>query len=300
MRLLEKLGDIWDEHGTKILTAIEIGGAVLTPILAARATLKAKEAIDEAKNSKQIGETAEVVKEEFLRGNIVSPEETDNTIEHKELTTIEKIKIAAPYYIPTAICVGVTIGCAIGSEKIHLGRELELGTLVSFWEQRYLRLDAATRAKYGENEIKELKKDMSKTFAGAVNKPATSESPKEVQSIRNERFWVWDDIAQEHFKTCINDMSAAVCHLNQGIANAYGYGKVTWNDFRRFLGQRPCKDGDKWSWDMDNEELTEWMAYNGDMWIDLNLGGPEGVDGVGDEMAYALCFNYPPLEDKKG
>lgn len=296
MKLLDVAMDFWDEHSTQILSAIAIGGAILAPVLASRATLKAKEKIEEAKNKKRVDETAEVVKEELLRGNIVSPEETDDTIEHKELTTMEKIKIAAPYYIPTAICVGVIAMCVVGCEKVHLGRELELGTLVSFWEQRYLRLDEFTRKEFGEDAVKKVKSDADKYYAQNTK---AEHSPEEIQSVRNEKFWVWDDIAGEHVKTCVNDMSAAICMLNQQFASVYSYGRVTWNDFRRFLGLRPCKNGNKWAWDQSNEELTEWMAYNGDMWLDLKLGGPEGVDTKDGEMAYTFCFNYPPYEDGK-
>lgn len=286
MKLLDVAMDFWDEHSTQILSAIAIGGAILAPVLASRATLKAEKEIKE----KEFGKIMEAKSVDGV--TVIDSEEAQNY----RLTTAEKIKIGWRYYIPTAICVGVIVVSVAGCEKVHLGRELELGTLVSFWEQRYLRLDEFTRKEFGEDAIKKVKSDADKYYAQNTK---ADHSPEEIQSVRNEKFWVWDDIAGEHVKTCVNDMSAAICMLNQQFASVYSYGRVTWNDFRRFLGLRPCKNGNKWAWDQNNEELTEWMACNGDMWLDLKLGGPEGVDTKDGEMAYTFCFNYPPYEDGK-
>lgn len=308
MKFIDTILDFGSEHSTQILSAFAIGGAILLPVLASRATLKAKKEIDKEtwkafeEATSEYHSTPETPDEDkdALKDDILDKHGlVRKTVGDKsdiELKPWNKVKIGFKYYIPTAICVGVTVACVAGCEKVHLGRELELGTLVSFWEQRYLRLDEFTRKEFGEDAVKKVKSDADKYYAQNTK---AEHSPEEIQSVRNEKFWVWDDIAKEHVKTCVNDMSAAICMLNQQFASVYSYGRVTWNDFRRFLGLRPCKNGDKWAWDQSNEELTEWMAYNGDMWLDLKLGGPEGVDTKDSEMAYTFCFNYPPYEDGK-
>jgi hypothetical protein len=121
--------------------------------------------------------------------------------------------------------------------------------------------------------------------------------PRKIQSIRNEKFWINDTVGEDYNKTCINDLSAALCRLNQDVGGPYG--RATYNDFRRSLGWSPCAGGDEIGWDRYNKDLMDLMCQKGEAWIDLKLDGPGGIDAVGDEFASTFSFNFPPTKFKK-
>ena len=136
MKLLDTALRFLKRHDTQIMTGIAIAGAVATPILASRATLKAKEAIDEL--------------EEEISPDGVNPE---NEGETEEVTTADKVMTAAPYYIWTVLALGTTIFCIVRCEKLHLGREASLMGISAFWEHRYKTLNSKFIDKCGEEAV---------------------------------------------------------------------------------------------------------------------------------------------------
>lgn len=277
MKLLDVAMDIWDEHSTQFLSAFAIGGAILLPVLASRATLKAKEKIEEAKNSKRVNETAEVVKEELLKGNIVSPEETDNTIEHKELTTVEKIKIGWKYYIPTAICVGVTIGCIIGSEKIHIDKELGLAAMSAMWESRYRVQTERLEELYPNDSLTNLVRDGD----------AEKEKPLSKRDMLTE-FEVYDKTTDQKFKTSMN----RIAWTNYVVNERYQKGqRIHWEDVICWLGGKKTGKGRGLGWDPMDEDFLETVDYDfsffGTYWIDIYADYP--VAEVPASIPHIMC-----------
>ena len=145
MKLLDTALRFLKRHDTQIMTGIAIAGAVATPILASRATLKAKEAIDEL--------------EEEISPDGVNPE---NEGETEEVTTADKVMTAAPYYIWTVLALGTTIFCIVRCEKLHLGREASLMGISAFWEHRYKTLNSKFIDKCGEEAVKQAKKEIAR------------------------------------------------------------------------------------------------------------------------------------------
>lgn len=296
MKLLDTALRFLKRHDTQIMTGIAIAGAVATPILASRATLKAKEAIDEL--------------EEEISPDGVNPE---NEGETEEVTTADKVMVAAPYYIWTVIALGTTIFCILRCEKLHLGREASLMGISAFWEHRYKSLNRKFIDACGEEAVKQAKKEINEEIAAWEKEyeksgKTTAKTPDGKHEFfrvdRNTPFTVYDPIGEDYNETTLNDLSAATCMLNQRFSGHYYYDRVTYNDLRRFLGWKkiPGEKGNIWSWDGADEELIDTMSYNGDMWLDIMLGGVEGVDPLIDKdgnqvNARVLWFNYPPTDN---
>lgn len=296
MKLLDMALRFIKRHDTQIMTGIAIAGAIATPILASRATLKAKEAIDELEEEN-------------------SPEgfNPENEGETEEVTTAEKVMTAAPYYIWTVLALGTTIFCILRCEKLHLGREASLMGISAFWEHRYKSLNRKFIDACGEEAVKQAKKEINEEIAAWEKEyeqsgKTTAKTPDGKHEFfrvdRNTPFLVYDPIGKDYNETTLNDLSAATCMLNQRFSGHYYYDRVTYNDFRRFLGWKklPGEKGNIWSWDGADEELIDTMSYNGDMWLDIMLGGVEGVDPLIDKdgkqvNARVLWFNYPPTDN---
>lgn len=294
MKLLNTVIRFIKKHDTQIMTGIAIVGAIATPILATKATLDAKEAIEELEAEKSQGE--------------VNPE---NEEDGGEVTTMEKAMTAAPYYIWTVMALGVTIFCIFRCETLHLGREASLMGMSAFWEHRYKTLNRKFIDECGEEVVKKAKKEINKEIAtwekeykkSGKTTAKTPDGKHEFFRIdRNTPFTVYDPIGKDYNETTLNDLSAATCMLNQRFSGKYIYDRVRYNDFRRFLGWKKVPGGDIWAWDGADEDLIEVMEYNGDMWIDIVLGGVEGVDPLTDKdgnqvNARVLWFNYPPTDN---
>lgn len=80
----------WKRHASTILTVAGGVGVILTTVAAVKATPKTLESLEEAKEQK--GE---------------------------ELTSVEKIKIAGPKYIPTILIGTGTIACIFGANILN-------------------------------------------------------------------------------------------------------------------------------------------------------------------------------------
>ena len=297
MKLLNTALRFIKKHDTQIMTGIAIAGAIATPILASRATLKAKEAIDDLESE--------------ISPEGVNPENEGE--EMGEVTTLDKAMTAAPYYIWTALALGTTIFCILRCEALHLGREASLMGISAFWEHRYKTLNSKFIDKCGEEAVKQAKKEIAKEYnalekeyqrTGKTTLKSEDGSKEYFRVDRNTPFTVYDPLGEDYNETTLNDLSAATCMLNQRFSGHYYYDRVTYNDFRRFLGWKklPGEKGNIWSWDGADEELIDTMSYNGDMWLDIILGGVEGVDPLIDKdgkqvNARVLWFNYPPTDN---
>lgn len=98
------VGKYGKDHAPSILVGLGIISLGATVYFTADAAPKAKQAIERAEDEADLQEG-------------------------EELKTIEKVKIAAPYYIPAAVFGGITIGCNLAAQKINLSRLSSLGAM---------------------------------------------------------------------------------------------------------------------------------------------------------------------------
>lgn len=98
------VGKYGKDHAPSILVGLGIISLGATVYFTADAAPKAKQAIEHAEDEADLQEG-------------------------EELKTIEKVKIAAPYYIPAAVFGGITIGCNLAAQKINLSRLSSLGAM---------------------------------------------------------------------------------------------------------------------------------------------------------------------------
>ena len=265
MKLIDKTKEI--VTNTKFLTGVAVTGTIVTPVLASRATLKAKDIIDES----------------------------DAEIWYKDKETRRKVEKA---YIPTFISGGITIGCIIGCEKLSADKigELTAAGVVLADKCKYLEQTIV------DKDASKLVSEVHKANPEAVPVENKLQDIDELVLNADSMFWIWDDIAKDYIRTSANELAVATLRLNQSfLSYYYGSGQFTWNEFRKCLGAKPCEEGDKWGWSQENVDLMEWMSYNGEMMIDCRVFGSEGIDPKVNEdgsktFAYSIAFNYGPME----
>ena len=290
--ILNSIKNFIKRNDTKILTGIAITGAIAAPILASRATLKAKEKIDDyteagARLSERIGK------------------------EPTAPSLATKVRLTAHLYIPTVAVVGISIYSMIKCEKIHVARELEILGISAFWENRYRLLNDKLIEKMGPEGVANLKKEIATEQRTLVEEAAKTgqtsikgEDGKEKKFAvtRNDRFLLYDPICGDYNYASLNDLAAACCVLNRRFMGMGYYGRVTWNEIRRVLGWPLHPEGKTHGWNGDtDEDLIEMMQYNDDTWLDIFVGTSEGVDPYMNEngeleIARVLYFNYAPSQ----
>ena len=140
------ISKFFKKHGTKLLVVGAVSGTVGAVTEAIIVTPKAIKKLEEA---------------EEVKG--------------EELTVVEKIKTAAPLYLPCGLLAAQSIACAIGCEVVHRKKEVVL-------------LSALTTTKTAFDEYKKVAREL-------VETEKEGEETKEVsldQKIRNK-------MAQNHF-----------------------------------------------------------------------------------------------------
>lgn len=58
-----------------------------------------------------------------------------------DMTRMERIKLYARCYWKTAVAGALTVGAIIGSDRLHVGKEVGLATGLAVWKGKYMKLD---------------------------------------------------------------------------------------------------------------------------------------------------------------
>lgn len=258
----------WEKNSTKVLTVIAVGGAIVTPILASRATLKAKDIIDEYKeNQENLPDADDENGEDTGKERVCDPKPW-----YKDAETWKKL---VPIYGPTAVSGAVTIGSIIFCDRIHVGKEAGLAAMSLAWEQRYKALEKKVAQKIGDEAVKDIKKELKKEQKPDQKKSSEGKPQKKSGDVKEnllKEFWVYDPITKQKFKTSLN----RIMWTNSLVNERYTKGHVVkWNHIIKWLGGKASPKGDCIGYDPMNEEFVEYIDFNyygflGYFWFDIS------------------------------
>ena len=213
-----------------ILTGVNAVGVILTAYLSSKAALKAKEALDEFNE----------------------PDE--------ELDLKDKVKIAAPYYIPTVISAAGTIAAGVAANKIDGVAIAGLGAI-------------------GAKAVKDLK-DYRKVVID-TDGPEKDQQYRKLLAERTliddqsgdleSKYWFYEPWSELWFEACKADVYTGLSAINQTLIdpNTKNYGTPTLSDFYEGCG-RPDLVGPEQSrlgWDLEDLEYNcdcYWLEF----WLD--------------------------------
>jgi hypothetical protein len=195
-----------------ILVGLGIGGFVTTAVMSAKATPKARKAIANAENEKC-----------------------------ETMTSFEKFKVGAPYYIPTVAMGIVSTTCILGSTKICYTRQATLMTLLSASEARFTDYYNKTLEVVGDKKAEKIRKAVYDDKAATVNREGSSTPVKvgEVLAV--------DYTFGREFSTTGNKVMAAQNRVNAILskgADTY----VSLNDAYEALDMTRTGIGDRVGW----------------------------------------------------
>lgn len=129
------------KHSSTILTVVGAGGVVATAVLAVKATPKALQLIEDAKNKQN---------SDILLESMANNWETPCAYVEK-LKPIEVIKVAWKPYIPAIITGASTIACIFGANMLNKRHQAALMSAYAVLDSSYKEYREKTKTLYGED-----------------------------------------------------------------------------------------------------------------------------------------------------
>lgn len=208
-------------NGSIILSVLGGAGVVATAVTAAKATPKAIKLIEVYEEQK--GEN---------------------------LTTLEKVKVAGPNYIP-AILIGVgTIACIFGANVLNKRTQASLMSA-------YALID---------NSYKEYKKKATELYGDEMHKEVISSITKDKYTddihVSDDKQLFYDEFSHRYFESTLEDVIKAEYNTNRQLQRN---GEVYLNEYYEFLGLEPTPVGTELGWSsgiLESHYCAEWIEFD--------------------------------------
>ena len=219
-------------NASTILTCLGGAGVVLTTITAVKATPKALAVLEEAKKEKE------------------------------ELTTVEKIKIAGPKYIPTILIGTGTVACIFGANIMNKRHQAALVSAYTLVDSSFKEYKQKLKELYGEethnnviNAIAVEKADPDVVARGSYFGTSCDLSTEEACG---DPVLFYEEYGNRYFESTIEQVISAEYHLNRNYA-LRGY--TVLNELYEFLGLETTDYGSVLGW-APTDEGEYWVEFN--------------------------------------
>lgn len=253
------------KHGSTTLAFLGATGVIGTAVLSAVATPKAVKCIERAKEEK--GE---------------------------ELTTMEKVKVVAPVYIPTALLGVSTITCIFGSTALSKRSQASMASAYALLNQGYTEYRKKVNELYGEDADKKVRDAIALQKCEVVDRDYVNWCSDAISldeiTDENEYCLFYEEISGRYFESTLLKVQSAEYHFNRNFTM---FGAACVNDYYQCLGLAAIEGGDSIGWNISDG--VYWMdfdhrkvAINDD--LQVNLIRPH-------QFAYAISPIWSPSVD---
>lgn len=218
-------------HGSTILTVAGGVGVIATTVMAVKATPKAMELLEKAKDEK--GE---------------------------DLTNIEKIKIAGPSYIPTCLMGVSTVACIFGANILNKRQQAALISAYTMLDTSYKEYKRKLIELYGEETHEEIVNAIAIEKANEVGIRSSMFIDTNCltdSEACGEPVLFYEEWSHRYFETTIEQVITAEYHLNRNFVLR---GFTFLNEFYDFLGIEPNDYGSVLGWSVEDEFY--WIEFN--------------------------------------
>lgn len=220
------------KNSSTILTCIGAVGVIATTTMAVKETPKALRMIEEIQREQD-----------------------------EPLTTIEKVKISAPVYIPSFIVGAATITCIFGANMLNRRQQAALTSAYAFIDSSYREYKNKLKELYGEETHEEIVNAIAVEKANDVYIHSnfvcdTCNLAAEEHSGGIKTFY--DEYSQRYFESTIEQVITAEYHLNRNFV-LRGYACL--NELYSFLGIEPTQYGSEVGWSICDDEIY-WIDFN--------------------------------------
>lgn len=232
-------------NASTILTCVGGIGVVATAVVAVKDTPKAMQIIE--KKTEEKGE---------------------------DLTTIEKIKVAGPVYIP-AVAIGVsTLACIFGANTLNKRTQASLMSAYALLDSSYKEYKNKVEEMYGEG-----------ASARVQGEVARDKYNSDDISIDDEKLLFYDYFSERYFESTMEEVMQAEYDINRELhTKDYAY----LNEFYDLLGLDHIQSGWDLGWSMGASLSHYWKT-----WIDFRHEKVEMEDGM---ECYIITMTEPIVD----
>lgn len=232
-------------NASTILTCVGGIGVVATAVVAVKDTPKAMQIIE--KKTEEKGE---------------------------DLTTIEKIKVAGPVYIP-AVVIGVsTLACIFGANTLNKRTQASLMSAYALLNSSYNEYKSKVEELYGEGADARIKGEV-----------ARDKYNSDDISRDDEKLLFYDYFSERYFESTMEEVMQAEYDINRELhTKDYAY----LNEFYDLLGLDHIKSGWDLGWSMGASLSHYWKT-----WIDFRHEKVEMEDGM---ECYIITMTEPIVD----
>ena len=206
---MNKIKNFCNENGMNILTGLGIVGVTATAVLAAKATPKALELLEERDKFKQ---------EEY----------------GESLTKTEKVLAMAPAYIPAILTGLATMSCIIGMNRVSYTKQASLMSAYAYLNNSYEEYRRKVKEIFGEDGAIKIDEELEKEI----------ELFNQYGSL-HEKHLFYDEYSKRYFEMSMYEIKEAEYKVNR-MFNFLGCMKL--NEVYEFLNLAPVEIGDKVGW----------------------------------------------------
>ena len=217
-KLLNNSKTLLKKNSSMILACVSAVGVVATAITAVKATPKALMLLEDAQCKK--GE---------------------------KLTKIEKLKTAAPVYIPAVLIGAETIACIFSMDILSKRNQAALTSSYALIDTAFKEYRDKVKSLYGEDADNNIKSNIAEDKYEGID-----------TAINDGEQWFFDFFSMQYFKSTTENVLRAEYDFNHMLA-LIGY--VSLNEFYNCLGIPHVDGGDQVGWSSG--------AFNGNSWVDF-------------------------------
>lgn len=200
-----------------------------------------------------------------------------------DLDTKEKIKQYVKCYWKAGLSAALTVGAIIGSDRIHVGKEVALAGVAAMWKDKFVGLDKKMEEVVGEEKANEIREETVKEQIKRSKEKPTASQYREVREGTG-KILVYEPYTDQYIVTSTERIAWALLAANEKLAKDFD---VRLNFIIKMIGGVPKPLGDKIGWNWENESQDCCWSYYGGPWIEKCMD--IYTDDTGME---ALCLFY--------
>lgn len=264
------------KHAPEILMAAGVGFGVASTVCACKATIKAKDVLEEAKNDLDTIDIASTIGTNDNEKVYTEEDHKRDLVTVYARTGIEFIKL----YAPSILLSAASIACLIGSHGIMRNRVATLVTAYSTLDAAFRQYRERVAETFGTDKeletyhgVKQLEEGRDEETGLALAEPANDKIDGYTIYARcfDEYNPNWKDNAEYNLGFLRSTQKYLNCVLERD-------GYLTLNDAYKELGFEPTPQGQLvgWIYDPDNPN------HKGDNYVSFGLYGPEHKPALGE------------------
>lgn len=248
-RLLNTANLFLKRNSSTILTCIGAVGVVATTVLAVKATPKAISLLEQAEEEK--GE---------------------------ELTTFEKVNVAGPAYIPSAVVGASTIACIFGANVLNKRQQASLMSAYALVSNSYKDHKAKVEELYGQEATFKIREE--------IAKDKYEDYTMMREPMHEDEVLFFDDFSLQFFYSTLDDVLRAEYQFNQDFMMS---GSACLNEFYDMVGLGRIEAGYQLGWSARSGNADLGYAY-------IPFEHQKMTFGDGTMDCYAITMPIPPSE----